>query len=224
MIVGITLGSTSERVIRQIGMPIDRAASTYSLCLIASTCPRTMRATVAQLNVPITITTIGTPCRSANGPIRSGVTETTDASEIAKSRNGIESITSTARANNVSTMPPKKPAISPTTVPMSTVRSVAITPTSSEMREPYAIRTRRSRPWSSVPSQNVRLGGRGRPSGVRPVSEYCSFTGWPVSHATAGAQTATRKMPTMTEPARIAAGSCRSRSSASRHGLRPGTH
>jgi len=86
--------------------------------------------------IAFTRTTIGTPCLSVNGPMCSGVTETTDASEIAKSRNGIESITSMPRARTLSVRPPKNPAIIPTTLPIATVISVATTPTSSEICVP----------------------------------------------------------------------------------------
>ena len=83
-----------------------------------------MRPTDAQLKKPMTSTVT-----SRLGPVM-------DTRAIATSRNGIDSTTSIRRARIVSTTPPRKPAARPTTTPIATVRAVATTPTSSEMRAP----------------------------------------------------------------------------------------
>ena len=78
-----------------------------------------------------------------------------------------------------------------------------------------------SRPRSSVPNQNSVLGGLGSPSGVRPVVRYCVSTPCPVSDAKTGAKIATQTISTMTTNDTMATRSRRSRSHASRQGLRP---
>ncbi|MNR24291.1 hypothetical protein D3C85_1413620 [compost metagenome] len=60
---------------------------------------------------------------------------------------------STMRIITVSTLPPRKPAVAPHTMPMVTEAMVAIRPTISEMRPPIRVRTSRSRPRSSVPNR-----------------------------------------------------------------------
>src|SRR3954447_4827360 len=168
-----------------------------------------MRATDAQLKKPITSTVT----------VRLGpVTET---SAIATSRNGTDSTTSISRARIVSVIPPRNPAASPSTTPMTTVIAVAAPPTSSDTRAPYAIRTRMSRPRSSVPSQNVPFGPRGNPSGVSPMSRYCSFGGCPVIAVNTGAKIAISTISTITTSEIIATLSLRNRRIASTNGLRP---
>ena len=65
------------------------------------------------------------------------------------------------------------------------------------------------------------FGAFGRPCGVRPMSRYWSLGPWPASAANSGAKIATSAMSTMTTNETIAARSRRSRSQASRQGLRP---
>src|SRR6266542_2811044 len=106
--------------------------------------PRTMRPTVAQEKNAITSTEM----------VR--LEPAIETRAIAKSRKGNESTTSISRPSAVSTTPPRKPASRPTTTPTATASTVARTPTTREIRVPYAIRTRTSRPRSSVPSQKRR--------------------------------------------------------------------
>ena len=54
----------------------------------------------------------------------------------------------------VSTKPPKKPAIRPMTRPIRTASAEATTPTISDVRAPYIVRTNRSRPAESAPKKN----------------------------------------------------------------------
>ena len=77
---------------------------------------------------------------------------------------GIASITSPARENRVSIGPRKKPAVSPTTRPIRTAIRDATTPTISDVRAPYIVRTKRSRPSPSAPNQNCEFGPFGRPN------------------------------------------------------------
>src|SRR5690242_19740117 len=71
---------------------------------------------------------------------------------------GTASSTSATRERIVSTSPPKNPASSPTTSPIVSANPVAITPTNSEVRAPYIVRTKRSRPAESAPNQNEPFG------------------------------------------------------------------
>ena len=76
---------------------------------------------------------------------------------------GTASSTSAKRERTESTQPPKKPAVRPTTRPISTARPEATMPTKSEVRAPYIVRTNRSRPAASAPNQNCRFGPSGTP-------------------------------------------------------------
>ena len=60
-------------------------------------------------------------------------------------------------------MPPKKPASRPTTSPMKSASPEATMPTKSEVRAPYIVRTKRSRPAESAPNQNELFGPSGTP-------------------------------------------------------------
>src|SRR5215472_985912 len=105
----------------------------------------------------------------------------------------------------------------PRTVPITVVR----TPTNSEMRAPYRIRTNRSRPSSSAPSQNCLPGPTGTPVAEMPVLGNCWVGPWPVSAANAGAAMASPAMITITTALATAILSPRSRCQVSRHWLRP---
>src|SRR5215218_3218384 len=83
------------------------------------------------------------------------------------------------------------------------------------------MRTSRSQPRLSVPSRKRRLGPTGRPAVVRPRDGYWSLGPWPTAWAMAGAAAPANRTITVAEP--TAAGSRRSRSQASRQGLRPRT-
>ncbi len=111
-------------MIRHGPAPRDRAASTYSFSRIEMTWPRTIRPTDAQPRIEMTMITTVSP-----GP--STVTR-----EIPSSRNGMASIRSMTRARTVSVAPPKYPEIRPTAAPTATARTVASTPTMSEIRAP----------------------------------------------------------------------------------------
>jgi hypothetical protein len=50
-------------------------------------------------------------------------------------------------------LPPTKPDSSPRPTPTTIDSSTDATPTNSEMRAPYMMADRMSRPWSSVPSR-----------------------------------------------------------------------
>ena len=76
---------------------------------------------------------------------------------------GTASNTSAVRDRIVSTMPPKKPASRPTTSPIKTANPDATTPTNSEIRAPYIVRTNRSRPEASAPNQKLEFGPLGTP-------------------------------------------------------------
>ena len=77
---------------------------------------------------------------------------------------GTASITSAKRESAVSTQPPKNPAVSPTMRPIATAIPEATTPTVSEVRAPYIVRTNRSRPAASAPNQNCAFGPLGTPN------------------------------------------------------------
>ena len=79
----------------------------------------------------------------------------------------------------MSTMPPRKPASRPMVVPMMMALTLATMPTISEIRAPYTVRTKTSRPRSSVPNQYVELGGAGQPVAGQPVVKFCWSTPWP---------------------------------------------
>jgi hypothetical protein len=53
---------------------------------------------------------------------------------------------------------PKKPAVSPSTIPIILFNNWLTNPTSNDIRAPKIIRDRISLPWLSVPNQKTRLG------------------------------------------------------------------
>ncbi len=59
---------------------------------------------------------------------------------------GNDSVMSTIVMSTVSTRPPTNPLTSPSVTPTSTLTMTASTPTSSEMRAPWMMRLRMSRP------------------------------------------------------------------------------
>ena len=83
----------------------------------------------------------------------------TAASTMARGRKGITRNHSVTRMSTESTAPPKKPATMPTAEPMTMARTVAASPTSSEMREPQMNCVMTSRPRWSVPSGGNSEGG-----------------------------------------------------------------
>ena len=121
----------------------------------------------------------------------------------------------------MSIVPPKYPAVRPTATPATVPIAVVTTPTKSEIRAPYKIRTNRSRPSSSAPSQNVLPGPAGAPVIDIPVFGNCWVWPWPVSAAKAGAAMARPAMTRITIPDATATLSCSSRRQVSRHWLRP---
>ena len=76
---------------------------------------------------------------------------------------GTASSTSAMRESSVSIQPPKKPAISPTTRPIRTASPEATMPTKSEMRAPYIVRTKRSRPARVGAEPELEFGPFGTP-------------------------------------------------------------
>ena len=119
--------------------------------------------------------------------------------EMASSRLGIESITSTIRMITVSTQPPKAPARMPRISPPISPISVARMPTSSVCRLPTIILDSRSRPWVSPPSGKPGCGG---------AIAFLARDVWPISSwapgscgAIQGAMIAsTTNSPTITAP------------------------
>ncbi len=77
---------------------------------------------------------------------------------------GNASIRSVARIIVSSATPPTNPAMAPTSVPSTAARTTAPMPTGIEMRAPYRMRLRMSRPRASVPSQWPAVGGASRPA------------------------------------------------------------
>jgi hypothetical protein len=76
----------------------------------------------------------------------------------ARSISGRQRNTSMARIINPSSLPPKNPAIEPNAPPAASDIAMDEMPIMSEIRAPWTIRARISRPSSSVPSRFVLLG------------------------------------------------------------------
>src|SRR4051794_10651262 len=77
---------------------------------------------------------------------------------------------SAKRMRRRSTLPPKKPAVAPITMPSTEAASAAAKPTAREIWMPCAIPERTSRPSSSVPSQCSAEGGAITSSVIMPGS------------------------------------------------------
>src|SRR5579862_4181243 len=186
MIGPIRFGRISRKMMRGFEAPSERDASTKSFSLIESVNPRTMRAMYDQEKKAITPITIPSP--GLISPLRHPWTFVLQAAVmlIAIRSEGIASITSAIRDSVVSTQRPKKPATRPTTRPISTAMPDATTPTISEVRAPYIVRTKRSRPAPSAPNQNCAFGPFGRPNESSIVSVYAVVFEWPVAHWASG--------------------------------------
>ena len=72
---------------------------------------------------------------------------------------GIDSSMSMSRAMPVSTQPRKYPAVAPTITPSVTEIAIEMKPIESEIRAPYRIRLKMSRPNLSVPRKCSMEGG-----------------------------------------------------------------
>ncbi len=211
MIGAITLGRTSMNMMRRSPAPSERAASTYSRSLTESTCPRTMRAIEAQLKKPIT-----TIVTSRLGPVM-------DTSAIGhQQERDREDHVDQAGEDQCRPRHRRSPAARPTTTPTITVSMVASTPT--PQRDASAV----GHPGQHVTAQVVRAEpeGRarptGRPSGVRPVSRYCTFGRVAGEPGEERREDRDQHQQARSPPARpIATLSFRSRSQASLHGPRP---
>ena len=150
------LGRMWRRIMRTGGAPIERAASTNSRSLRASTSPRTTRAVCIQEVLPIDTTIkIKMP---ASGPRR--LDRTSRNSITITSKRG-----SRGRARNRSVMRirtpsrrRKKPAVTPISVPRQMAMDMAVKPTAIDTLPPAIMRANRSRPSSSVPKGNIKLG------------------------------------------------------------------
>ena len=97
---------------------------------------------------------------------------------------GSASITSPARESSVSTAAAEEAGGQPDDEPDQRPRCTeATTPTISDVRAPYIVRTKRSRPSPSAPNQNCEFGPFGTPNSSSIVSLVgsCVF-GWPVTH------------------------------------------
>ena len=94
--------------------------------------------------------------------------------EMASSRLGMDSMTSTIRMMTVSTQPPNAPARMPRISPPISPIRVARMPTSRVCRAPTIIRESRSRPWVSPPSGKPGCGGAiaFRARDVWPISNW----------------------------------------------------
>ncbi len=94
--------------------------------------------------------------------------------EIASSRLGMESMTSTIRISTVSTQPPNAPASSPMMSPPIRPIRVAMTPTSSVCLAPTTKREKKSRPWVSPPSRKPGCDG----AMALRAREVCPISTW----------------------------------------------
>src|SRR5215471_13171841 len=90
----------------------------------------------------------------------------------------------------------KYPAVSPTHVPLSVVRSATRKPISNERREPHTVRLNTSRPKLSVPNRCICPGGIKRPRGFSAMGSVRA------SHGASSAmpRTMTRSVPPMGMP------------------------
>jgi hypothetical protein len=125
MIGAATLGRSSRVMIRRFPAPAAPAATTNSFSRSDRIWPRTMRAMYGQLNNPITRLTRSSPglISPPRQPLARSPQADTSPSEI--SRMGSESTMSIVREMTVSTLPLKKPDISPAGTPIATAIPVA---------------------------------------------------------------------------------------------------
>ena len=163
-------------MMRVLPAPMERLASTNSFSLSESVFPRTTRATYGHEKRTITAMTIDRP-GLINPPAQPSFVVLHAATMPIEIRTcGTASMTSAPRESVVSAQPPKKPAMTPTNVPISTARPDATMPTSSDVRAPYITRTKRSLPAASAPKWNCEFGPLGMPNSS--VISYVNGSFW----------------------------------------------
>ncbi len=134
--------------------PMTRAACTYSFSFSTMVEPRTVRAYCTQPAKPMDRISTGTTISSCRSP--PSATRATPSMSSAIRIAGKESCTSAMRMMTASTRPPTYPASSPSETPKVIAKTTEARPMPSEMRAPYRIVDRMSRPWLSLPSGNAR--------------------------------------------------------------------
>ena len=152
-------GRMWRAMIAGVPTPSARAASMNSRRLSDSVWARTMRAMVSHPTAPMATN------RTARLPRSNRVVRM-----ITMNRYGSEYNTSTKRIIHSSVRPPTYPATEPHVTPITTLTALASRLISSEMRRPCRLRTNRSRPKRSVPSQceAASCGGTARCPQSRP--------------------------------------------------------
>ena len=100
---------------------------------------------------------------------------------------GNDHVMSTTVMMTVSARPPTKPLTRPSVTPTSTLITTASTPTSSEMRAPWMMRLRMSRPTWSVPSGYAALPPGAQTGGVKRRMRLCVAGSCRVIHGAASA-------------------------------------
>ena len=149
----MTLGSTCLNMMRDGRTPMTRAACTYSRLRSTSVEPRTVRAYCTQ---PVSeMATMSTPKARVSCALGK-IARPTPSINSATNSDGNDNITSQMRMMTASTLPPAKPDSRPRATPTTIDSSTEARPTNSEIRAPYMMAERMSRPWSSVPSRYLR--------------------------------------------------------------------
>ena len=151
---------------------------------------------------------INTPRASESGA-RGNSALPTPAISNATRMAGNDNITSHSRISAPSTQPPRKPASRPSTTPMMAEKSTEASPTASDMRAPYIRADRMSRPWSSVPSRNLRLPSADQAGGRRASLRSSVARSKGLCGATQPAKTALNTQASATAAAPTATGELR---------------
>ena len=151
-------GTTCRNMMLRVGMPMARAASTYSLFLTVMTAVRVVLATTTNRDTAMAMISDWVLCPRA------------DTTTMPIKRPGMERKISRMRMMNRSTLPPKKPQTAPIGMPTSKDSATVAKPIASEYRAPYMTRENRSRPMSSVPNQCAAFGACRRSFSTYPTT------------------------------------------------------
>ena len=140
------LGSISRRMIHHSPSPRTFATSTYSSAAIFIASARDRRNTRVESRIAIVAISTGNSVPSTERMMK------------AKIRVGIDSSRSTNRDSSVSAQPRSTAAAKPVVIPIANEMQVITSDRPIDMRAPYSIRLKRSRPRLSRPSQCIASG------------------------------------------------------------------
>ena len=160
----VTLGRMWTRIMCHGPAPMTRARSTNARSFTDSVCDRMIRAVVAQLVMPMTMTMTNRVVRRPGDlAVADDLEDDRREDQREHERRQDQEEVRDAHDHRVGPTRRRSRTRCPSSAPMTTVTSVARNPMSIEIRAPWTVRLRTSRPRLSVPRRCSAEGGSSRP-------------------------------------------------------------